>query len=476
MLTAPRLDIMSGFLIHLAPMGVSSALARHCSEVAFEDVPRRAVDAAKRSLLDALGVSLAASTLAPECLPFVELARYEQAGGPCTILGFGERTAPLAAALANGALAHALDFEDAHDTALVHPNAPVVPVVLALAESDSSIDGARLLTAMAVGCDVTCRLSLAAGRRLHERGWYPPSLLAGIGATAAGANLLRLDERRTLDAFSLAIGQLGSHGQLMHSPESVVRSVRDAFPAHAALVAALLARRGVRGYDEPLEGTAGLFAVYVGEEPDEEVLLTGLGETYAGEEISFKPWPSCRGTHPFVEAALSLVREHGLRSAEIDRVRLVASPTVGSIVAEPRERKLRPRSVIDAKFSAFFTTALAFEDGRVTLDGFTAERLRDPALLRLADRIEFEADPSYHVSGGALTVETTAGAVLGREIEELAGSPSKPLSDDDLVTKFLDCAGHAASPLQASDGRRLADVVQRLEEVSHVGRELFRQP
>jgi 2-methylcitrate dehydratase PrpD len=328
---------------------------------------------------------------------------------------------------------------------------------------------------MAVGCDVTCRLSLAAGRRLHERGWYPPSLLAGIGATAAGANLLRLDERQTLDAFSLAIGQLGSHGQLLHSPESVVRSVRDAFPAHAALVSVLLARRGVRGYDEPLEGPSGLFAVYVGEAPDEGVLLAGLGETYAGEEISFKPWPSCRGTHSFVEAALSLVGEHGVRPAEIDRVRLVASPTVGSIVAEPRERKLRPGSVIDAKFSAFFTTALAFEDGRVTLDGFTDERLRDPALLRLAERMEFEADPSYRDSGGALTVETRSGAVLGYVVEDLAGSPSRPLSDDDLVAKFLDCAAHAASPLHASDGRRLAEVVLRLEEVRHVGRELLRQ-
>jgi 2-methylcitrate dehydratase PrpD len=457
-------------------MGVSSALARHCSRVAFDDVPPRAIVSARRSLLDALGVSLAASTLVPECLPFAELAREEQAAGPCTLLGFGGRTSPLAAALVNGSLAHALDFEDAHDTALVHPNAPVVPVLLALAEADASVDGRRLLTAMAVGCDVTCRLSLAAGRRLQERGWYPPSLLAGIGATAAGASLLRLDERQTLDAFSLVIGQLGSHGQLMHSPASVVRSVRDAFPAHAALASVLLAQRGVRGYDEPFEGDAGLFAVYVGEPPDADVLLAGLGETYAGEEISFKPWPSCRGTHPFVEAALSLVRDHGLRAEEIDRVHLVASETVGAIVAEPRARKLRPRSVIDAKFSVYFTTALAFSDGRVTLDGFTDDRLHDPELLRLAERIDFVPDPAYRTTGGALRVETTAGTVLAHEVETLAGSPSKPLSDTELVAKFLDCARHAADPAQASDGGRIADVVDRLEEVRHVGPELFGTP
>jgi 2-methylcitrate dehydratase PrpD len=453
-------------------MEVSSALARHCSRTAFEDIPVRAVEEAARSLLDAVGLSMAASGLAPECRPFVELARAEQAAPVCAILGFGERTSPLAAALANGALAHALDFEDAHDTALVHPNAPVVPVLLALAESEPEIDGRRFLAAMAIGCDLTCRLSLAAGDRLRDRGWYPPSLLAGLGATAAGASLLGLDERATLDAFSLAIGQLGSHAELLHSPAAVIRSVRDAFPAHAALCAVLLARSGVRGYDRPLEGASGFFPVYVGEPADEQVLLEGLGETYAGAEISFKPWPSCRGTHAFVEGALALGHEHALDVDEIVHVQLVASPIVGSIVAEPRARKLRPATVIDAKFSAYFTTALAFTEGQVTLGAFTADRLDDSGLLALADRIEFEADPSLDTSSGRVAVSTTRGATLVHEVTALAGSPANPLSREQLVDKFIDCARHAVCPFDASSGRRFAEQILRLEEVDSVAAEL----
>ena len=424
-------------------------------------------------MLDAVGFSMAASTLAPEGLPFVDLAREQGTAGPCTVLGFGERTTPLAAALANGALAHALDFEDSHDVALVHPNAPVVPALLALAESDPSIDGRRFLAAMAVGCDLTCRLSLAAGRRLHERGWYPPSLLAGLGATGAAANLLGLDERQTLDAFSLVLGQLGSHGELMHSPGSVVRSVRDAFPAHAASVSAFLARRGVRGYDHPFEGPSGFFAVYVGEAPSEDVLLAGLGETYAGAEISFKPWPSCRGTHAFVEAALALVGEAGLRAEEIEVVQLVGSPVVGSIVAEPRERKLRPQTIIDAKFSAYFTTALALRDGAVTLAGFRQDRLSDDSVLKLADRIVFEVNDSFDSSKGLLTVVTTDGTTLTREISTLSGSPEHPLSLDALVGKFLDCVSHAAVTPSAPEAQRLAERILRLEEVEGVAAELF---
>jgi 2-methylcitrate dehydratase PrpD len=453
-------------------MEVSSTLARHCSRTAFEDIPVRAAEQAACSLLDAIGVSMAASRLAPECAPFVELARAERAAPVCTILGFGERTSPSAAALANGALAHALDFEDAHDTALVHPNAPIVPVLLALAEAEPEIDGRRFLAAMAVGCDLTCRLSFAAGDRLRRRGWYPPSLLGGLGATAAGASLLGLDERATLDAFSLAIGQLGSHAELLHSPATVMRSVRDAFPAHAALAAVRLARNRLRGYDHPFEGASGFFPVYVGEPPNERILLEGLGETYAGSEISFKPWPSCRGTHSFVEGALALVHEHALEVGQIEHVSLVAAPVVGSIVAEPRARKLRPETVIDAKFSAYFTTALAFKEGRVTLEAFTVDRLADPELLALADRIEFEADPALDTGCGRVSVSTVGGATLVHEVTALAGSPANPLSREQLVDKFIDCARHAVCPFDASGGRRFAEQILRLEEVESVAAEL----
>ena len=279
----------------------------------METVPDGALEAAKRSLLDATGVSVAASGLAPECLPFVRLARAERAAPICSILGFGERTSPSAAVFANGALAHALDFEDAHDPSLSHPNAQTVPVLLALAESEGGVSGRDFLAAQAVGCDLTCRLSLALGQILSARGWYPPSLLAGFGATAAAANLLGLDERQTLDAFSLVLGQLGSHGQILGSTGSVIRSVRDAFPAQAALVSALLARDGVPGFDSPFEGPGGLCSAYAGGDTDLAAALATLGSEYAGAEISFKPWPSCRATHAFVEGALRL-RAEGVSS------------------------------------------------------------------------------------------------------------------------------------------------------------------
>ncbi len=409
-------------------------------------MPAAALAAARRSLLDAIGVSVAASGLAPECRPFVSLARAERAAPVCSILGFDERTSPAASALANGALAHALDFEDAHDPSLCHPNAQVVPVLLALVQSGQRVRGEDFLAAMAVGCDLTCRLSLALGERLADHGWYAPSLLGGFGATAAGANLLRLDERRTLDAFSLVLGQLGSHGQIFAGTASPMRGIRDAFPAQAALVSVLLAREGLRGFDSPFEGAGGLQAAYARGEGDLASALDDLGERYAGVEVSFKPWPSCRATHAFVEGALALREQEQLRPDEIAWVALTGSPRATRIVAEPREPRLRPSTVVEAKFSVYYTVALTLATGGVTLSSFTEEALDDEAVLALAARTAFAEDDAYAVDSGRVEVTTTDGRTFAYETPAAAGGPANPISDEALVAKFLDCTAYAAAP------------------------------
>ncbi len=439
-------------------MGISAALADHVAAAGPADVPPEVLAAAARSLLDAVGVSLGAAGLVPECLPFVELARQEAGAADCTILGFDARASTTGAAFANGALAHALDFEDSHDLALCHPHAQVVPVALALAEARRPVSGARLLTAIAVGADITCRLSLALSDILRERGWYPPSLLGGFGATATAASLLGFDRRRTLDAFTLVLGQLGSHGRIHHGAGSSLRSVRDAFPAQAAILSALLAERGVRGDDEPLEGRGGFFDAYAGEAVEPRAILDELGERYEGAAVSFKPWPSCRATHAFVEAALRI------DAGSIVSVRLAGSPRVSDIVAEPRQAKLRPRTVIEAKFSAPFVSALALTDGEVGLHSFDENRLTDPALLDLAQRITFVADPRFGPEGGSLSVTTADGREATEVVAAAYGSPSAPIAAPDLLAKFLDCASHAPCARTEQEWRALADAILAVGE------------
>src|SRR5690606_9040855 len=143
-----------------------------------------------------------------------------------SVFGWSERIPAAAAAFANGAYAHALDFEDAIDGLPIHPNAQIVPAVLAVAEA-RDLSGADVVRALAVGCDLGVRIAAAAGSQIEARGWYPPPILGAIGAVGALANLVGLDARTTLDALSLALMQVTASGEAGLSPRSTIRGIRD---------------------------------------------------------------------------------------------------------------------------------------------------------------------------------------------------------------------------------------------------------
>lgn len=435
---------------------ISATLASFVAKTTYEDLPVRTRETAKRCLLDAIGVSLAATTHADVCRAFRDYA-IEQGGRPeCTLLGSDVRVPAVAAAFANGALAHALDFEDSHDGALLHPNAPTIPAVLAVSEAYGPIDGREVIAAIALGCDVACRIGLALEVALDRYGWYPPPIIAAFGATAAVGKLLKLDPSQLVDAFSLTLCQATCSAELKTSPDSDVRAIRDAFPAQVAVSSALLARKGVRGFDRPLEGTAGFFALYARGAYSPQALTEALGQRFEIDRISFKPWPSCRGTHAFIEAAQRLARTHRIDPRSIRAVELVGS-RLNRMLAEPLAQKQRPATAIDAKFSLPFTVAVALRRGTVTLDDFAPAALHDEATLELASRVSYTAAETLPDKGiGALhaimTIRTVDGASHSIDVAQPLGSETRPVDDAMLIAKFSDCC-------QRAFNRPAADVI-----------------
>lgn len=450
---------------------ITDNLCRHIAETPFAALPEPAVEAARRALLDAVGVMLAASGLSRDAAPFVALAR--SAGpGPCTILGTGQRASAPLAALANGAMAHALDYEDAFDPAPCHPNASLVPAAAAMAQLCGPVDGRTFVAALAIGCDLVCRMGLSLRQTMEESGWYPPPILGAFGATAAAARIAGLDAEQTRDALSLTLCQATSPGEIKHSERTVIRAVREAFPAQAAVISALLARQGVRGFETPLEGRGGFFRLYVDGHYDADTLLQELGSRFWGERLSFKPWPACRGTHACIEIALSLREQHRIDWRSIDTVTAVIGP-VQRMLVEPPARKQAPQTVIDAKFSIPFTVALALVRGRVTLDDFSPEVLADPDVLALARRVSATENPDGQLtqaSGGALSLALAGGETLEGAVPQALGHPDRPLSRDALVAKFIGCAARAACPMEADRAMRLAESLLAVDEQSDVAR------
>ena len=448
---------------------LSDQLARHVAGIGFAELPQSTVRAAKTVLLDTLGVALAASGLAAEVQPFIELA-CRSGSGPCTILGTGLTAPPAAAALANGSLVHALDFEDAFDPAPGHPNASLVPALIALAQAGQPVSGREFITALAVGGDLSCRIALALDRPMEAGMWYPPPITAGFGAAAGAARLLGLDADGVRTALSLALCQVTMPGEIKHSRDTTIRAVREAFPAQAAVQSALLALAGVAGFEAPLEGPGGFYALYALGEYDPARLLDDLGQRFWIDELTYKPWPSCRGTHPFIEGALA-IRNRGVHPEQVAAIHLVLDP-VQQMLVEPAARKAAPAVLIDAKFSILFAVALALVRGEVSLDSFTDHTLRDEQVLQLAARCSYEIAPGedwQRGSGGRLEVTLHDGTVHEAEVAAALGSPRNPLSQDDLLRKFRDCARRARKPLSAGEVDALAEAVLSLETLDDVG-------
>lgn len=451
-------------------MTLSDTLAEHIASARWDTLPEPARDGARRVLLDATGVIFAASGLAPEAAPFIALAK-SNGPGPCLILGTGEKVQPLGAALANGALAHAVDYEDAFDRAPAHPNASLVPVLLALSQSLGGVEGRRFLTALAVGGDLACRIALSLRRPMEQGGWYPPPIVAAFGAVAGAASLLGLSAEQVKDAFSLVLCQVTMPGEIKYSRRTVLRAVREAFPAQAALTAALLAREGVAGFEEPLEGKAGFFALYAGGQFAEADLLERLGQHFWGAELTFKPWPSCRGTHPFIEMALDMKGRHDLRPCDIAAID-VSIDDVQAMLVEPLPRKQAPHVAIDAKFSIPFTTALALARGKVRLEDFGVESLVDPEVLALSAKVRArrELAPAWQRGvGGAMTITLNDGRAIDAFVPDALGCPARPLSDGAQRRKFVDCLARAARPVAQVDAEALAQAILTLDNCEDVG-------
>ena len=441
-------------------IGLSAAIAAHVADYRAASLPNAALHAAKRALLDGIGVMLAASGVSPDVVPFIDYAAA-QGSGPARILGTGIGATVQMAAFANGAMAHALDFEDAFDAAPSHPNASLLPAALAIVQSEGLVSGTELLAAIAIGCDLVCRLGLSLRREMEAGGWYPPPILGAFGAVAAAGRLRRLDAQQMRDAFSLLLCQVTMPGEIKHSRDTVIRAVREAFPAQAAVQASALARAGVLGFDAPFEGESGFFRLYADGQFDPAVILDGLGERFWIEQLSFKRWPACRGTHAYIEAAQLLRARDAIDPMAI--VEIVATGgAVQRMLVEPAARKQAPSTVIDAKFSIPFTIAAALIDEQVTLDSFDADSLADPLKRAIAARVRFVQHSVWgreKAASGGLVLTLADGTHHEHWVEIAAGDASRPIDDVALTEKFRDCARRAKVPLAPP---AIEELLQRL--------------
>jgi 2-methylcitrate dehydratase PrpD len=406
---------------------------------AVGQVDPAAADAALVALADGLAVMAAAVVLEPAVLPFLDHAEAVGGAGRAKIIGRDAMVSAPMAALAHGALSHALDFEDTFEAGMIHPNASLLPAVLALAQAEGA-GGTEMIRALAIGCDFACRLSLALSGDPAQRGWYHPPILSGMGATLGAAALLRLSPDAAINALGLFSTQFMLADELKRSPASHLRAVREGLAARAAVDSVLLARAGVVAVEQPLEGQGGLFAMLTGQGPRPDALLADLRQRFYGPDVAIKRWPCCRGTHSAIVAAEAL-RTRGIGPEDIALVEVVATPP-NDMLFVPVENRVAPRNAIDAKFSIPFVFAVAFGAGDVTLGSFAPDRLHRPDTLALSRRVRMKQLVSDVPYEARYDVTLRDGSRMSETVSPIAPWRTGNLLVEDLTTKVAGCLAH----------------------------------
>jgi len=451
-------------------MGATEKIARFIINTRYEDIPREAAGKAKRTALDCLGAALAGVS---EPVSQAITGYVTKLGGSsqASVFGAGIKVSVPDAAMVNGSIAHALDYDDC-GVKIGHPSVLVLPAVLSLGEHLGA-SGQEILTAYILGLEIEGKLALHADfklmqARLNHQTWY-----GSIGAAAACAKLLRLDVAKTRMALGIAgnfaCGLSANHG-------SMAGAMAAGNACRNGVIAALMAQAGITANPDIIEAKNGFYDTLVGAgHYDAERMAEGLGNPFYIESpgIGLKKYPSCYHTHRALDGVFQLLDEHGLSDKEIAEVDVGTSERAMRVLAFSE-----PATPYQAKFSMPHCIAAAFVDHQVTLETFTDHKFKDRYIVEARKKVRLsfpdvpiwpglaDVGPDTEFVGNPVTIRTTDGRSYNARVDVPRGDPALPLTDDELLSKYRDCG---RSQLHADDMERSVDLVLGLETVADIG-------
>lgn len=437
-------------------MTTTSALAEFAAGLTATSTPPEVTHQAKRALLDWAGVTLAGSRTDAARIAY-DVGSLAGGAGTSPVAGRREGRSPAFAALVNGIAAHVLDYDDTFNPGLttVHGSAPVWPAVLAAAH-ERGASGAAALTAFVAGYETEIRVALAAGPAHYDIGWHVTGTVGHLGAAAAVANLLGLDTATTVAALGTAGTQAaglkavyGSMGKSLHPGKAAMDGLLSAYLAAGGFTSSTAIVEARRGFLDILTRDA------VAERATEDI-----GVRWFLPRDGFKAYACGSLTHPAIDAVLRLRAEHGLDPADVAAVEVEAHDYVVSTTGNEA-----PETGLAGKFSVYHCVAVAVVDGAARLAQFTDDRVTDPAVVSVRDRITVRVDPARAKDSALVRVRLADGRTLTCETAHNKGTPENPMSDDDLTEKFGDLAGDV---LGGGAAAALSGVIWRMETVDDV--------
>jgi 2-methylcitrate dehydratase PrpD len=449
--------------------GLTKYVAEFIVNTKYTDIPADVLDLGKKSILDGLGLALAGSVSAMGPL----VREYVQSFGSSTvnasILGTGQRAHPRFASFANGISIHADDFDDTQLAAakdriyglLTHPTVPVLPPAFALCELGKR-GGKDLMLAYNVGVEVECKIAEAISPRHYDEGFHTTGTCGSFGSAAACAKLRGLNAMQTTYTLGIAATEGGG---FRDNFGSMTKPFHAGHAAENGTVAADLAALGWTAADNILEAPLGFFqAAGGGFDPHAIVDRLGKPWTFAWPGVSIKPHPSGSLSHPAMGEMLRLIREYNIKPADVEKVDVGANHAMTTSLLHHH-----PVTGLQGKFSMEFCMAILLLERKAGLNEYQDAVVQRPDVQDMIKRVNFYIDSEAEQAGldkmaSILRIHLKGGKVISGRAEFAKGSPSNPMSYDEVADKFRGCAEFAKWPVAKTD--EVIAVVKSLETTS----------
>lgn len=444
------------------------AFARHILDIGARSPLPADREQLRRLILDCLGVSRIGATLAWTRAMIDWAGRFRDSGA-APVVGTSLKMAPHLAALINGTAAHGYELDDTHDASMSHPGAVVIPAALAVA-AELGASGDATLSAIACGYEAMARIGMAAhAARVLHKGFHPTALFGLFGSAAAAASLMRLDAAALARAWGHALSLAGGSMQFSDEPRgTTVKRLHAGYAAHNGILAAEFAARGIEAPARSLDGKYGFLALF-GEEPDLAELRAPPGTPLQIHTISFKPYSCCRLFHSLIDGLRDVSDGFALKAEEIKEINVR-----GPGVLVEQHMLSRPTSVMAAQYSLPFVVGASLAYGPHRYDCYREEKLSDPVILALADRVSCAPDreiESHYPAQMGTSVELLRrdGSRSFAKVMNSRGTAANPLSTDALFEKAAGLVRDVSPPVDLGaaraglwkpgmDGRTLAQI------------------
>jgi 2-methylcitrate dehydratase PrpD len=439
----------------------------------YEDLPAEVIELARKSILDGLGLALCGSAAKSGEIvrQYLKSLGVTGSANGATVIGSSLKAPVRFAAFANAVGIHADDYDDtqlavAEDRVyglLTHPTAPALPGALALAET-KSMSGKQLMLAYNIGVELECKIAEAIAPRHYEDGFHTTGTVGVFGSAASAAKLLGFDRARVLTTLGIAASEGAG---LRENFGTMTKPLHAGRAAESGVTAAELAGLGWTAADTVLEAPRGFFKA-AGGGYDSTAIMGKLGKpwTFVSPGVSIKPYPSGSLSHPGMTEMERLLKEHRFTADQVELIEVgVNKNNVNALIHH------QPKTSLEGKFSMEFCMAVLVLYNKAGLLEFIDEVVNRPEVQAMIARVKFGVDPVAEAAGynkmtTILRIHLKDGRVISGRADFAKGSPMIPMSFDDEIAKFLDCAAFAKWP--AAKAKGVVEMVRKLEDVPDV--------